>query len=1456
MNLGTSTRYLVPRSLGAVLVSNKTNKSRKGEPTIILGMKVRDGDETFEGPATITVTIEVVLDEIPTPTEEEQTQQDLNPEEEAGEDEVPSSSRKQYKLPLPFFRFRFIEGSCVETPTVLTEEGATNETWEEILTDNAGASGTDADEQTNGSSSGNDDASTLKENDRDQEAGEGESGDQADESQPAVIQPPTRWRWTREFPIEKVDDVFLAQLNERPHIVCSLGCQKNSSSLLGFLPMDVSPLLDGDLNITKRCCSTERSAGNAPDGILEWSMTVSTNEPLLTRDQRLRLNPMSIQIHRVVRLPGIDIEETRNPRMLKAMLPTRFALLREHCHPIFTLFQMQVKRSPEAVELAKAAQETDMELGGGGADGAEGGGGREENEITTTAERTEAIKTFTRVVATLPVAQEIMSELAGPTEEELRAMEKAKKKRARQKSGGGKKGAKKGKAESSEGADLPARDKRRRDTPFEHKTVILSGLLDRVDLLDYLAKGTISVELHDRDIVDQKKEKLHLLLHERMISGAPDPEAVQAAVKRALSILSSDKKNDEEAVASATVSATESVPRSDPMDPYQVTDLLWRQKTETMLKASEINTHGVAKVRLSQLAAYTGELRGGFQRERAKEKWMTRTEKEMEERKKRRGEIDESSSKGKATSSKGRGEAEMDPALENVALGENLSTGQEVKMREVVRPTKRTTAVTDDEEQESWDYTEEQRLVRNPGAYLLSGTEVVVTATIARNPMSVLERRRRTTTVEDGTEAKQDGREGDFEATRSGANGVDFLTEAGVRGAIATKRHFTDVSQGRGRSKDKLFERAVYCFRYDDEEMLQQVQGAMYEVNQASLPEASLRSHQMTEEERQAANNGDLDVVTGFTVIDDAYRLIVVEGIGSRGMRTLHRRVERKVQNGPRCRVLADPTVTFTERLYAAFDLDLKRIRLRDQLPKICESPDIYNRAKVPLEVFEALHRLFRVRTSMRLRHVRDNQLFPTAFMLLRLESKYGEAISLVDMDGQSLIMDPNATLADDDSEDDDDDDEDVLDPRATRDADAAGAAAAAGESAKRRKKKRDAMVHFDAVPEGPKKRKADTDCWNDAFEKFLIQEKGREHPDFIGDNERMAAEIKRQVMEHRASLPPLDANLPPQVNGTIFIYSGQKLQLTELRREEMKKKLARRKNITFTYSSEFQSQTLCLVNEDDIDKDAKELSKSKYTTKSGFVYPAPKDPEEYKKHPRQLSQSRRDQLKEPWEEPGSAGIIDEPQPWEMPGVIDFDTIPDLKPKLFGGYRADGVQEDDKIFFRSVHMGGDGVEQEMHDAEKRKKQEWLDAVIVDNIHYQPHYGERGNKPSQLGKLDDILSRPPQKLGLKVVHRAKLPSGEFAVVLVYWCYIGVVLVLYWCYTSNIFIVFFPIFFPIFFHQANAFRLKKHLLPCWPTRCLLIQLILQRACDQMIPSTFMEQMQQVKRSTLLQKFIKIR
>ena len=150
----------------------------------------------------------------------------------------------------------------------------------------------------------------------------------------------------------------------------------------------------------------------------------------------------------------------------------------------------------------------------------------------------------------------------------------------------------------------------------------------------------------------------------------------------------------------------------------------------------------------------------------------------------------------------------------------------------------------------------------------------------------------------------------------------------------------------------------------------------------------------------QAAQNGDLDIISGFQVIDEDFRIIVIEGLGSGGMAMLHQEVRRTRANGPLIRVLSDPTVRFLKREYLSFHVDLKRIKLRDRLPQICETPDIYNRAKVPLSCFEALHRLFRLRNSNRLRHVMESKLFPTVDMLLVLESKYGEAISLEDMDG------------------------------------------------------------------------------------------------------------------------------------------------------------------------------------------------------------------------------------------------------------------------------------------------------------------------------------------------------------------------------------------------------------------------------------------------------------------------
>ncbi|CAN0493765.1 unnamed protein product, partial [Discosporangium mesarthrocarpum] len=84
--------------------------------------------------------------------------------------------------------------------------------------------------------------------------------------------------------------------------------------------------------------------------------------------------------------------------------------------------------------------------------------------------------------------------------------------------------------------------------------------------------------------------------------------------------------------------------------------------------------------------------------------------------------------------------------------------------------------------------------------------------------------------------------------------------------------------------------------------------------------------------EREAADSGSLDVVCGFMVIDDDCRTVVLEGLGAEG-RGLSRVMERAGRAGPNSqgyRVLANPHVRFSQRLYTSFDSDLKKVGTED----------------------------------------------------------------------------------------------------------------------------------------------------------------------------------------------------------------------------------------------------------------------------------------------------------------------------------------------------------------------------------------------------------------------------------------------------------------------------------------------------------------------------------------------
>lgn len=83
-------------------------------------------------------------------------------------------------------------------------------------------------------------------------------------------------------------------------------------------------------------------------------------------------------------------------------------------------------------------------------------------------------------------------------------------------------------------------------------------------------------------------------------------------------------------------------------------------------------------------------------------------------------------------------------------------------------------------------------------------------------------------------------------------------------------------------------------------------------------------------QEKQAVDNGTLDIVCGFMVIDEDSRTIVLEGASGPkgGLTALLRKVGRAGPNGQAYRALENPEVRFSRRLYTSFDADLKKVRV------------------------------------------------------------------------------------------------------------------------------------------------------------------------------------------------------------------------------------------------------------------------------------------------------------------------------------------------------------------------------------------------------------------------------------------------------------------------------------------------------------------------------------------------
>jgi hypothetical protein len=576
----------------------------------------------------------------------------------------------------------------------------------------------------------------------------------------------------------------------------------------------------------------------------------------------------------------------------------------------------------------------------------------------------------------------------------------------------------------------------------------------------------------------------------------------------------------------------------------------------------------------------------------------------------------------------------------------------------------------------------------------------------------------------------------------------------------------------------RLFSRAVFICEYDNSAVVSSLIAAMDSINTAALADqlqstgCSLRACQFTSEQVAAVNSGTLDVICGFSVIDDHCRMIIVEGLADKGLRTLLDQLPRNGRNSGSYRVLADLNVRFINRMYTAFNAELKLIRLRQPLPLLCQLPELYEQSSKALNIacYNALDRLRSLRRADRMKQCRDTQLFPTATDLLQLMSKYGESVSHTDMTGiPDKAVRPRTTAT-------------------TTGNDINMITAQQQHQLSVQQQQQSSAALLSTTTTSTSKRKADTDSYNVDFERSIAT---RTQHDFLA---QQTAELQRAKAVYEAAKAQRTAQLAAETVSTEFCYGPQKLNYTELKKEELRARLCKHKSATFTYSKDFVSQTVSLVDEFRVQQTADTKSRAQWMTEKGFKYPAAKESSEYAIHPHKPSASRIDMLKEPWIEnetntssvSATASSSKKYNAATMCGSRDFDCVPSNGAKVFGGLnkavykkpfdgtalhtigtlprgqqRADSCgAQDSSNYFKSVHIASaDESQQYKQQLLQQERELWNSKVVVDDLCFRIGGFTVKDKPLQTDRVADILHGPALKKAFKLVRTAKLPSGK-------------------------------------------------------------------------------------------------
>ncbi|XP_071611553.1 uncharacterized protein CFAP92 isoform X1 [Heliangelus exortis] len=375
----------------------------------------------------------------------------------------------------------------------------------------------------------------------------------------------------------------------------------------------------------------------------------------------------------------------------------------------------------------------------------------------------------------------------------------------------------------------------------------------------------------------------------------------------------------------------------------------------------------------------------------------------------------------------------------------------------------------------------------------------------------------------------------------------------------------------------------IYIFDYSNSSLLHDLVEEITEINAKGLQLDCSPVHLMgmalaaSKLKTTPEKVSQLDVVTGFHLMDGSTHLFVLEGLKDKAIRRLwERHLERTHrQEEGQLEVLYNSQLSFQHRQYSDLESLCYHFCLCQPLCTLTKQPLLYVRRMVPWMCFQALSRLSYLCGSKRLRTVIRGDLLPSAEMIRVLSHEYG-----VPLKDEHLFP------------------------------------------------QKPPLVAFGDT--GEVGRVEEEHSLLDSNSGMCVQKKEEiAEKNFIKANISALCQLQGKMKK-----PKLEVfRISPVAGKPVFNYSCQRLNSAELAKQQLRQELAKKPKKRFTYCQEYLSAIFDLVDVDAACKESYAHSKSMWMSPDGFVLPGCKSSIESSLPPLLPAGTRGKELQEQWQE-------------------------------------------------------------------------------------------------------------------------------------------------------------------------------------------------------------------------------